>query len=96
MRPSFTLLIAVAGMTLGLVLALRAPLGKGAFRFEDEARAHCPSDTVVWVNARSGVYHFSGVSRHGENYYGRTEGAYMCEGVARAAGNRPALDEHRL
>jgi hypothetical protein len=93
-RTSFTLLLAVAGLVLGLILAIRAPVGKGAFRFEDQARAHCPSDTVVWVNTYSRIYHFPGVSYHGQNYYGHTkEGAYMCEGDAKAAGNRPASDE---
>ena len=58
-------------------------------------RAHCPSDTVVWVNTLSHVYHFAGASYHGRNYYGNTkEGAYMCEADARAAGDRAAFDEH--
>jgi hypothetical protein len=94
MRLSFTLGLAAVGLTLGLVLAIRAPIGKAAFRFEDQAYAHCPADTVVWVNTGSHVYHFPGVSYHGESYYGHTkEGAYMCEGDAKTAGNRPASDE---
>jgi hypothetical protein len=38
-------------------------------------RARCPSDTVVWVNTKSNIYHFVG-----RRDYGNTkQGAYMCE-----------------
>ena len=36
-----------------------AATGAGEFASDQQARAHCPSDTVVWVNTRSGVYHFA-------------------------------------
>jgi len=55
------------------------------------ARARCPSDTVVWVNTPTGVYHYSGT-----RYYGRTRrGAYMCEADARASGYRAARGRER-
>lgn len=45
----------------------------------------CPHDRVVWVNTRSGVYHFQG-----ERYFGSTrEGKFLCERTARAEGDRP-------
>ena len=45
----------------------------------------CPGDRIVWVNTRSGVYHFQG-----ERYFGRTrEGRFLCERVADAEGDRP-------
>jgi hypothetical protein len=48
------------------------------------AQARCPSDTVVWVNSNSGIYHMPG-----ERWYGRTEnGFYMCQQDADAAGYR--------
>jgi hypothetical protein len=57
-------------------------LEKGQFASEAEAKASCPSDTVVWVNLRSGVYHASG-----SRYYGQTkQGAYMCEQESVTAG----------
>ena len=48
------------------------------------AQAQCPSDTVVWVNSNSGIYHMPG-----ERWYGNTEnGFYMCQRAANAAGYR--------
>ena len=59
------------------------------FSSEAEAKAHCPSDTVVWASLRSKIYHFSGT-----RYYANTEhGAYMCEGDSTAAGMRAARNE---
>jgi hypothetical protein len=58
----------------------------GEFASEGEAKGHCPTDTVVWVNNRSHKYHYSG-----DRYYGSTKhGAYMCEGEAKAAGDAAA------
>jgi hypothetical protein len=61
----------------------------GEYTTELAARASCPTDTVVWVNTPSHVYHYAGT-----HYYGHTKrGAYMCEANARAAGNRAARKE---
>jgi hypothetical protein len=44
----------------------------------------CPGDQIVWVNTKSGVYHFKG-----ERDFGSTkEGQYMCQKQADAAGDR--------
>lgn len=51
------------------------------------ARAAVAADTSarVWVNTKTGVYHFPG-----ERWYGNTqEGEYMTEKQAQAAGDRP-------
>jgi len=46
------------------------------------AQAHCPSDVVVWLNTRSGLYHLKG-----HRYYGTTsQGAYVCQKEAVQAG----------
>jgi hypothetical protein len=46
------------------------------------AKAHCPTDTVVWANLKSKIYHFKGTKS-----YGTTKtGAYMCEKEALAGG----------
>jgi hypothetical protein len=54
------------------------------FDTESAAQAHCPKDTVVWLNIPSGIYHYKG-----ERWYGRTKhGAYACEKEAIKAGDR--------
>jgi hypothetical protein len=63
--------------------------GAGGFSTDAQAHARCPSDTVVWVNTKSHVYHFAGTHN-----YGTTEqGTYMCEADAKAAGDRAAENE---
>ncbi len=45
----------------------------------------CPGDQVVWVNTRSGIFHFKG-----ERYFGSTQvGKFMCEKTALGEGDRP-------
>jgi len=63
------------------------PSGAGQFATEIAARAHCPSDTVVWANLGSHVYHFSGTKDYGHT----KRGAYMCE--REASGFRAAKNE---
>ena len=58
------------------------PMGAGEFASEAQARSRCPSDTVVWINTKSHVYHFAGTHNYGHT----KEGAYMCEADAKAAG----------
>ena len=63
----------------------------GEYTTELQARARCPSDTVVWVNTPTRIYHYSGT-----HYYGHTRrGAYMCEADARAAGYRATRNRER-
>jgi hypothetical protein len=66
-----------------------APTGANQFSTEAAAKAHCPADTVVWLNTSSKIFHF-GSSKD----YGKTKaGAYMCEKDSLAAGNRAAKNE---
>ena len=60
------------------------PTGAGEFSSEAEAKARCPSDTVVWVNTKSHIYHYAGTRSYGAT----KQGAYMCEADATAAGDR--------
>jgi len=65
------------------------PTGAGGYSSEQEAKIHCPMDTVVWVNTSSGVYHFAGT----HNYGTTKAGDYMCEADAKAANDRAAKNE---
>lgn len=54
------------------------------FQFELWAQNHCPTDTVVWVNAYSQIYNSSE-----ERWYGRSiNGAFVCKREAEKAGYR--------
>jgi hypothetical protein len=66
-----------------------AATGAGEFASEAEAKGHCPTDTVVWVNTKSHKYHYAG-----NRSYGTTKkGAYMCEADAKGAGDVAAKGE---
>jgi hypothetical protein len=64
-------------------------LGPNEFSTEAQARARCPTDTIVWVNLTSKIYHFSGAKSYGTTKHG----AYECERDATAAGMRAAKNE---
>jgi hypothetical protein len=69
--------------------AATAAAGANQFSAEAQAKARCPTDTVVWANLSSKIYHFSG-----HKDYGNTKtGAYMCEKDTASAGIRAAKNE---
>jgi hypothetical protein len=74
---------------LFLVLCLlpwQASYARSAPQFDSEqqAKQHCPNDTVVWVNTKTGVYHFKG-----QRWYGNTRaGAFECLKDASEEGDR--------
>ena len=69
--------------------ATTTPSGANEFATEAQAKARCFSDTIVWANLPTKVYHFGGT-----RYYGTTEhGAYMCERDAVSVGMRAAKNE---
>jgi len=68
----------------------RAPASNELVLFDTEetAQAHCPTDQVVWLNPRSGIYHLKGM-----RWYGNTrQGAYVCRRAADVAGDRETLN----
>ena len=69
--------------------AAAAPTGANEFAVEAQAKARCPTETVVWANLKSKIYHFGGTKDYGTT----KEGAYMCEKDATAAGVRAAKNE---
>src|SRR5262249_53260276 len=79
-RQGFALLamaLAFTGASCG-----QSPAVLSAFRTEQQAQEHCPSDAVVWVDAQSGTYQLKG---HGS--FGLSEtGRYACRREADGAG----------
>ena len=65
------------------------PATGNEFVSEAQAKAHCRSDTVVWANLKSKVYHFQSAKSYGNT----KSGAYMCERDANSAGMRAAKNE---
>lgn len=65
------------------------PIGANQFSTETQAKARCPTDTVVWANLKSKIYHFSGT----KNYGNTKNGAYMCQRDTAAEGIRAAKNE---
>ena len=68
------------------LIPLQASYARSAAQFESEqqAKQHCPNDTVVWVNTKTGVYHFKG-----QRWFGNTrEGAFECIKEANDEGDR--------
>jgi len=63
--------------------------GKDQYSTEAQAKAHCPSDTVVYVNLKSKIYHFAGHKDYGS----LKRGTYMCEKETASAGARAAKNE---
>src|SRR5213082_1917609 len=71
----------------------RQTMNANQFSTESDARAHCGSDTVVWVNTKSHVYHFPGSREFGQT----KRGAFMCQADADRAGTfRAAKNEMRM
>jgi len=64
-------------------------VGENQYSTERQAWSHCPSDTVVWANTRSNIYHFRGT----HNYGNTVAGAHMCEQGAIAVGIRAPKNE---
>jgi hypothetical protein len=65
------------------------PVGANQFSTEAQAKARCPTDTVVWANLKSKIYHFS----DNRNYGNTKSGAYMCERDTAAEGIRAPKNE---
>jgi hypothetical protein len=66
-----------------------ASAGANQFTTEAQAKVHCPSDTVVYVNLSSKIYHFAGHKDYGN----LKNGTYMCEKDTAGAGARAAKNE---
>ena len=79
-------------VALGMATALASPRVDTSsvpqFKTEQAAQKHCPSDTVVWLNTWSGIWHYRGAK-----YWMKTKyGAFVCEDEAREKGMRASKD----
>jgi hypothetical protein len=82
MRPLAALVVALALIcgTPAPVIAAPVPI----YTTEAEAQQSCPTDVVVWVNLKTGVYHFKG-----QRWYANTaSGAFICRTAADKSGSR--------
>ncbi|WMT73594.1 hypothetical protein [Bradyrhizobium sp. Ash2021] len=57
------------------------------FRYEAQAQRHCPVDTVVWLDFRSGRYYLKGQRRYASGH----TGSFVCRNEARDSGYRRSL-----
>ena len=58
--------------------------GLQTFSTEQSAKQHCPTDTVMWLNLPTVIYHYTG-----QHWYGNTKsGAYVCQKEADKVGDR--------
>lgn len=83
-RPAIVLVIAAA-TTVAATDACAIPLTP--FRYETQAQAHCPADTVVWLNFRKRKYYSKGQQRYARGL----DGSFVCRSEARASGYRRSL-----
>ena len=52
------------------------------FRYEAQAQRHCPRDTIVWLDFRTGRYYLKGQRRYASGY----TGSFVCRNEARDSG----------
>ena len=82
MRGFILAILLTAGGLFYVSPAMASSLAE--FTSQAQAQQYCPADTVVWLNTKSGIYHYQG-----SRWYAATEhGAYVCEKEAIAAGMR--------
>ena len=70
---------------VGATHAAATPLNP--FRYEAQARRHCPVDTVVWLDFRKGIYYFKQQKRYAQG----STGSFVCREEARGNGYRRSL-----
>jgi hypothetical protein len=78
-RSSSNVLMALA---LSCAACGQSPTVLTVYRTEGQAQTHCPKDSVVWLDAQSGLYYLKG---HG-SYGSSTAGRYACRDEVDSAG----------
>jgi hypothetical protein len=57
--------------------------GLQLFNTEQSAKLHCPTDTVVWLNLPTGIYHYKG-----QHWYGEHQERRLCLSERSRSGRR--------
>jgi hypothetical protein len=86
-KPVVVKLVLIVALVFGSTFtAYSAQLS--LFSADDQAKQHCPSDVVVWLNLPTHIYHWKGM-----RWYGNTKnGSYVCKKEADGNGNRGTLN----
>ena len=74
-------------LLLGLGIAKLAALPLTPFRYEDQAQRYCPTDKVVWLDFKKGVYYRRGQKLWGQGF----DGSFVCLNEAKSSGFRRSL-----
>jgi hypothetical protein len=79
------------GVAMALMVVLAATdasaLVLTPFRYQDQARRHCPADTVVWLDFKKRKYYFSSQKLYGSGFHG----SFVCLHEARRSLYRRSL-----
>jgi hypothetical protein len=84
MLPWFPSRLLLAALPLAFTACAQSPEVLMAFRTEQQAQEHCPTDTVVWVDPQTGEYYLNTSPSYGHAGTGR----YACRREAELAGMR--------
>ena len=72
----------MVGLALFCAACAHSPEMLVAFQTEQQAKEHCPTDRVVWVDPQRGAYFLKGSASYGSVGAGR----YACRGEVENAG----------
>ena len=77
----------VTAMAVGAGVGSSAALPLTPFRYEAQAKRHCPHDEVVWLDFRKGIYYAKG-----QRYYANGfDGSFVCRNEARSSRYRRSM-----
>jgi hypothetical protein len=84
-RLRATGVIVASILTCNVTAAFAVPLTP--FRNESQAQQHCPTDVVVWLDFRKGIYY----AKRQRRYHSGFTGSFVCREEARTSGYRRSL-----
>jgi len=92
--PSFAAAAATTPAATTMAAKPKAAATPDPKRFATEAlaAAACPSDTVVWANTKSKIFHLKGTATYGKG----KNGVYMCETDATAEKFKPTKKPEKV